>query len=333
MSVSVITFFNNKGGVGKTSMVYHLSHMFAERGLKVLVADLDPQCNLTSAFLDDKRLETIFSSQSQGLTILGSIKPIQSGTGDIEKPHVELINEQLRLIAGDMGLSVFEDQLSECWPKCLSGDERSFRVTSAFWRALQEAGKDWADVLLIDLGPNLGATNRAALIASDYVVIPLGPDMFSLQGLENLGPALRKWRKDWQERVQRNPAPKLILPPGHIEPIGYMVLRHTIRLDRPVKAYKRWMERIPETYAKSVLNKPLEPKVALDKDPNCIGKMRDYRSLMPLSQEARKPMFSLKPADGALGSHANAVQEVYDDFLKVARTIAERTKLNLKQEA
>ena len=56
MSVPVIAFFNNKGGVGKTSLVYHLSWMYSEIGLKVLSSDLDPQANLTSAFLDDDRL-------------------------------------------------------------------------------------------------------------------------------------------------------------------------------------------------------------------------------------------------------------------------------------
>ena len=96
----------------------------------------------------------------------------------------------------NMALSGFEDSLSEVWPKCLDGDERAFRVISAFWRVMQSgAAKHRADVILVDLGPNLGAINRAALIASDFVVIPLGPDLFSLQGLQNLGPTLRKWRR------------------------------------------------------------------------------------------------------------------------------------------
>ena len=74
---------------------------------------------------------------------------------------------------------------------------------------MQQAGeKHGADVILIDLGPNLGAINRAALIASDFVVIPLGPDLFSLQGLRNLGPALRRWREGWTERLEQEPGPR-----------------------------------------------------------------------------------------------------------------------------
>lgn len=332
MIIPIIAFFNNKGGVGKTSMVYHLAWMFADKGLRVVAADLDPQGNLTAAFLNEDRLEEFLPSNGHPLTIFGCLQPIKKGTGDIASPHVEPITERLGLVVGDMALSTFEDQLSEVWPKCMDRDERAFRVTSAFWRILQEAARAHkADVILIDLGPDLGAINRAALIASDYVVIPLGPDLFSLQGLQNLGPALRRWRDEWKERVARNPVPDLLLPSGRIEPIGYMVLRHSIRLDRPVQAYDRWIARIPQTYRQSVLDEPATRIVPIDSDPNCIAKLKDYRSLMPLAQEARKAMFFLKPADGALGAHTYAVSQAYKDFLDVAREIAKRTKIGLPQ--
>jgi cellulose biosynthesis protein BcsQ len=179
MSIPVIAFFNNKGGVGKTSTLYHLAWMFADRGLNVIAADLDPQCNLTASFLDEDRIEQIVGNE-HAPTIFGAVRPLKDGTGDILEPHVEQISERLGIVPGDMALSTFEDDLSEVWPKCLGGDARAFRITSAFWRATQLAGeKHGADVILFDLGPNLGAINRAALIASDFVVIPLGPDLFS----------------------------------------------------------------------------------------------------------------------------------------------------------
>lgn len=210
MNTPVIAFFNNKGGVGKTSLVYHLAYMFSDRGLRVVAADLDPQSNLTSAFLDEERLESLFPQDGGIQTIFDCLKPFKRGIGDIASPRLEAIDARLALIVGDMALSTFEDQLSEVWPKCLDRDERAFRITSAFWRILQHgASSHQADVVLIDLGPNLGAINRAALIASDYVVIPLGPDLFSLQGLRNLGPVLRRWRGEWTERVNKNPAPRL----------------------------------------------------------------------------------------------------------------------------
>jgi chromosome partitioning protein len=321
--VPVLAFFNNKGGVGKTSMVYHVSWMFADQGARVIAGDLDPQANLTAAFLDEERLEQVLSPPDHPQTIFGCLRPLKRGTGDVASPHVEIISDRLGLILGDMALSSFEDQLSEVWPKCMDGDERAFRVISAFWRTLQNAAKTHgATVVLIDLGPNLGAINRAALIATDYIVVPLGPDLFSLQGLENLGPALRRWRQEWHDRLGRNPASDLALPPGRITPIGYMVVRYSVRLDRPVKAYDRWIARIPGTYRQSILDKPIEEAVTIDSDPNCISRLKDYRSLMPLAQEARKPMFYLKPADGALGAHTGAVAEVYKDFKVLSKKIA-----------
>ncbi len=59
-------------------------------------------------------------------------------------------------------------------------------------------------------------------------------------------------------------------------------------------------------------------------DPHCLASLKNFRSLMDLAQEARKPMFFLKPSDGALGGHARAVQECYKDFRELARTIAGR---------
>lgn len=329
MSIPVITFFNNKGGVGKTSMVYHLAWMLSDHGIRVIAADLDPQGNLTTAFLDEDRVEELMAPEnSPPLTVFGAILPLKQGTGDIGDPHVEPISETLGLLPGDMALSTFEDDLSETWPKCLAGDPRAFRIMSAFWRLVQNAARARsADVILIDLGPNLGAINRASLIASDFVVIPLGPDLFSLQGMQNLGPALRSWRDGWKKRLQENPPEDVSLPPGRIQPIGYVVLRHAIRLDRPVQAFDRWIARMPSTYAECVLEKKPDPSLTIESDPNCIAKLRDYRSLMPLAQEARKPMFFLKPADGALGAHSYAVTQCYKDFSAVATEIAARAGL------
>jgi chromosome partitioning protein len=141
MSIPVIAFFNNKGGVGKTSMVYHLSWMFSDFGMRVIAADLDPQGNLTSAFLDEDRLEQVIPNDDHSLTVFGAVQPLKQGTGDIQDPHVENIGERLGLIVGDMALSTFEDDLSEVWPKSLAGDPRAFRIMSAFWRIVQQAGR------------------------------------------------------------------------------------------------------------------------------------------------------------------------------------------------
>jgi cellulose biosynthesis protein BcsQ len=331
MTIPVIAFFNNKGGVGKTSLVYHLAWMYAELDLRVVAADLDPQANLTAAFLSEDRLEEIWEDRENHKTIFKIVEPLIEKTGDIAEPDLEYIEDNLALLVGDMSLSKFEDDLAGEWPKCSDGTSGGpFRVISAFWRVMQKAAqKHQADIILMDLGPNLGAINRAALVAADYVVVPLSPDLFSLQGLHNLGPTLWRWRKEWQERLKKNPAPDLALPKGSMEPVGYIVLQHSVRLDRPVKAYEQWIGRIPGVYREKVLDQSGSKRVSVKNDPLCLALLKHYRSLIPMAQEARKAIFQLKPADGAIGSHAQAVEEAYQDFRKLARMIAQRTGIAL----
>ncbi|MBI4602611.1 MAG: ParA family protein [Planctomycetes bacterium] len=329
MNAPIIAFFNNKGGVGKTSLVYHLAWMYADQGYNVLAADLDPQANLTAAFLDEERLEELWSDEAHPQTVYGCIEPLLRGVGDIvEHPHTEPIDDQLHLVVGDLSLGGFEDELSQQWPRCVDGQERAFRVISAFWRLLQRAAEAReADSILIDLGPNLGAINRAALVAADHLVVPLAPDLFSLQGLKNLGPTVRTWRKEWKVRRECNSTKSLKIPAGRVEPAGYVVMQHAVRLDRPVKAYERWVARIPEVYALEVMGEKRAPGRAVGEDPDCLGLVKHYRSLMPMAQEARKPMFELAPADGAIGAHAKAVQDARENFRQLAARIAERCKL------
>ena len=327
MSIPVLTFFNNKGGVGKTSLVYHLSWMFSEQGIRVLVADLDPQANLTSAFLDEDKLENIWEQQTTAAnTIFRCIQPLLE-VGDIRPAEFEIITPNLALIPGDLALSGVEDHLSDEWPKSMgdSNLKRPFRVLTAFWQVAQEAAVRFeADIILFDVGPNLGAINRSALIASDYVVIPLGADLFSLQGLRNLGPTLRSWRGLWKKRLDNWSTPGFEIPKGEMRPVGYIAQMHgNIRLSRPVKAYNRWLNRIPEEYRRFVLSDDTMEVPLIGQDPLCLAMVKHYQSLIPLAQEARKPMFHLKVADGAIGAHANAAREAYGDFRILARKILE----------
>ncbi len=322
--MTTVAFFNNKGGVGTTSLVYHLAWMYADLGLSVVAADLDPQSDLSSMFFDDERLGVLWADGSHDATTYGALQPLLEGTGDVRAPHVEDIGPGLALVVGDLALSVAEDDLSIQWPAALSPSPRPMRMLSAFARVLQDASDQReADLVLIDVGPNLGALNRASLIAAEWVVVPLASDLFSLQGLRNLGPTLRDWRDGWAERRQGNPVADLVWPSGSMRPAGYVVMQRAVRLDRPVKAYSRWMDRIPGVYREAVLGGDGGASTVSD-DPNCLAKLKHYRSLMPMAQEARKPMFFLRPADGAIGGHSAAVQDCYRDFRFLALAIAER---------
>lgn len=322
MTPPIVAFFNNKGGVGKTSLVFHVGWMASELGLRVLVADLDPQANLTAAFLAEDELERLWPIDGYGETVFGAIEPML-GIGGLRDITPLRVGDTRFLLAGDIALSRFEDELSESWPNCLAGRERAFHITSALWRVTTHcAEKIDADVVLVDVGPNLGALNRAALVGADHVVIPLAPDLFSVQGLRNLGPTLREWRTGWSNRKAQNPVPAALpLPDGKMSAAGYILLQHGIRAGKPTLAYQRWMDRVPEVYRRSVLGDEGASIPDIENDPLCLAQLRNYRSLMPMAQEARKPVFALTAADGAFGGHQQAAQRAYDDFRQLTRQV------------
>ena len=347
MTIPVITFFNNKGGVGKTSLVYHLAWMLSDLGHRVLACDLDPQANLTAAFLDEGRLENLWDegdvSPKSGITIFECVKPLMQ-VGDLKPPCLQPITTQrslfgedigpndLKLIPGDLALAEFEDTLSAEWPNALGSSNlyRPFRILTAFSTIMQAGASTMtASIILADVGPNLGAINRSALIASDHVVVPLGADLFSLRGLRNLGPTLNRWRLDWRSRRKNWSSPEFPLPDGEMKPAGYIMQQHGIRLNRPVIAYDKWVNRMPAEYARNLLGDNEGPYAETPEDDelHALATVKHYRSLVPMAQEARKPIFHLTPADGAIGSHAAAAGDAYKDFKVLAEKITARIKV------
>lgn len=341
MTATSIALFNNKGGVGKTTLAYHLAHMMNRLGLSVLAVDLDPQANLTSVCLDENEIEELWANPSELIaqgavavalpgagrvrddrTVADAVRPILEGTGDVALVEPVLLRPGLWLLPGSLDLSRFEDKLSNEWFKSFAGDIAAIRTTTAFHRMIEHAAAAVeADIVLIDVGPNLGAINRAALIAADSVLMPLAADLFSLKGLSNLGPTLREWRHNWRQVVLPQVPAGISAPRAEMTPLGYVIMQPEMRLDRPVKAYERWLERIPWVYSAAVLG---EQKPSPHDDRHHIATLRNYRSLMPLAHDARKPMFELKAADGALGSTQKYVQTCYREFKGLAENLLQR---------
>lgn len=333
-----LALFNNKGGVGKTTLTYHLAHMMERLGRRVLAVDLDPQANLTSAFLDEDDLAELWSEETSPVlgelqprliplfdvgnpgTLAASVRPIMEGLGDVRFFDPVRVRDTLWLLPGDLDLSAFEEKLSDAWPRSFTGsDMAAIRATTAFHRIIAAAARSVrADIVLIDVGPNLGAINRAALLAADTVLMPLAADLFSLRGLINLGPALREWRTVWQRTILPRVPPSIPAPSGAMRPLGYVIMQPTMRLDRPVTAYRRWLDRIPGVFADAVLGSSSPSEEGRDFE---IATMRNYQSLMPLAHDARKPMFDLRSADGAIGSTLGYVQKCYKEFRELSEKI------------
>jgi cellulose biosynthesis protein BcsQ len=340
MSVPVLTFFNNKGGVGKTSLIYHLAWMFSHLGKKILIADMDPQANLTAAFLSEDEIFSMWN-KADGSTIYQCLKPF-TGFGDLLEPKLQAVSNNLYLLPGDVALSNFEDQLSDAWPRSndTKNSFRPLRILSSFWQIMQmAANKVNAEIILVDIGPNLGAINRSVLIATDYVVIPMGADLFSLQGLKNLGPTLKDWKNAWGKRLENwsNSEEKeensgLLLPEGKMQAIGYLCQQFGVLLNKPVMAYDKWIQKIPHVYREAVLGEKDPDNIKQEDDQHCIAIIKHYRSLVPLAQSHRKPIFDLTVADGAIGAHAHAVEMAKDDFKALSLKIADKIGLPVKED-
>ena len=333
MSAPVLTFFNNKNGVGKTSLVYHLAWMYAGLGKRTVVVDFDPQAALTTAFLDDERLYDIWNASQTGATVFQCVKPLADG-GGIARPVLQPVAEDLWLLPGDIALSGFEERMASEWLGGMgeSGLHRPMKMLAAFWQVMRMAAEDReADIVLVDVGPNLSAINRAVLLASDYFAVPLGTDLVSLQALSNLGAAVRSWRSLWKtmadNRAGHDESGRYAdsrLPSGNMQPIGYFCQQYTLLLTRPIVAYDKWAKRIPDVFREDILGEPVVEGLTPDTDPYCMALIKHFRSLIPMGQEHRKPIFKLTPADGAIGAHAGAVRDAYSDFKRLAEKIAEK---------
>ncbi len=331
MSVPIVTFFNNKSRTGKTLLTYNLAWMFSELGYKILAVDFDPQSNLSSAFLPDSQLEALWKDGDPNNTVYGCLKPILEGTGAILNPLIEKPDYNLSLIPGNVSLFNCESELSNLWRLCLNRNQRAHQAASSFWRFLQAGAKSVeADVIMLDTGSNLGFINRFAFISSDWIVTPLTPDLTSIQALKTLGPAINSWREAWIDCKSKIPKDSdLEIPLGRTSPLGYIMLQHEDRLDRPVDAYLKWRMVIPQVYHSKVLDNKIEDSISIETDSKCLAILKHYRILYPMAQSARKPVFLLKDADGANGSHQKLVNMAYGNFKKLALSIAGRIGLDI----
>lgn len=319
-----ISVFNNKGGVGKTTYMFHISHILARRGHTVLMVDCDTQGNLTNYCLSDAQVEKAWSEN--GNSIFRVVEPIIRGTGDILSPAPSKIDNSkgdIFLVPGDLRLSDFEDRLGDTWNSARGGDEASLRVQSALHRYIQNAAIQVnANIVLIDMGPNLGALNRSALASSDYFMTPVAPDLFSIQGTENLGNKLVAWKEQWQQCHENWKGKGLELPNGAPLYLGYVLQMHNTRSTDASGMTAGW--RIYKDKLEGAISTNIVAKIGSSQTVNwtdgkhLLGKIPNLHSLVPYSQKARKPIFDCTGADGLRGAHQTKAKNsinLFDDII------------------
>jgi len=186
LKTRIFTVANQKGGVGKTTTAVNLAAALSMGGLKVLVIDLDPQGNASTAFgIDRVANEGIYEVLINDLPMSSVVQKVANF------PHLEII-------AANSDLAGAEIQL-------VPTVAREFRLQSAlqtFLIAKQNAGQRF-DYVFIDCPPSLGLLTINALTAADEVLVPIQCEYYSLEGLSLLIQTLTE--------VQKRLNPKIIL--------------------------------------------------------------------------------------------------------------------------
>lgn len=220
--MKTISVFNNKGGVGKTTLTFHLAHALAEQDHRVLLIDLDPQCNLTIYGMDQDSLHDIWKDEdsfvadfksaqqklstndfnkliSQTRSIHFLLKPVEDGIDDLPSlPPPRKLANNLDLIPGRLTMHLYEDAVARRWSEVYQGDPLAVRTaTRPRELAIAYAQQFGYDFVIMDTSPSLGTLNRLIISTTDGFLIPCMPDMFSLYGIRNIGNALAVWKKQF----------------------------------------------------------------------------------------------------------------------------------------
>jgi hypothetical protein len=177
---------------------------------------------------------------------------------------------------------------------------------------------------LIDLGPNLGALNRAVLSGSDYVIVPAAPDLFSIRGTENLGAKLVRWRTEWDQCNAAWTDPSLAIPKGRPSFLGYVMQQHNIRNNAAgmTQGWQIFGNQLRVAIENNIV-KPLTPmgQVQPGTTDYNLGKIPNLHSLIPYSLKARKPVFECTGSDGLKGAHIASARGSKSLFFPIADAI------------
>lgn len=365
--MKTISIFNNKGGVGKTTLTYHLAHALAEMGHRTLIIDLDPQCNLTILGMSEELIHAIWAKEDafvedfekakadassdayealldEPRSIHFLLKPTEDGVGDIARlpPPFELSNG-LGLIPGRLTMHMYEDKISKLWSEAFQGDPQAIRtITKIRTLARAYASIHGYEFVIMDTSPSLGALNKVVISTTDGFLIPCMPDMFSLYGIRNIGAALAGWKRQFHTMYSLLSDEKRSEFPSHfIKLLGFTIYnakRYTA-VDHPwnlATAHYNYAMQIPGAITQYI---PIEVRehLGLDVLSAPVGGeavMHSHNTLPGMAQKYHAPMWKvpglsyLEPGDA---STIRGNREIYfatrESYRSFADALLERIAL------
>jgi len=341
-----IAMFNNKGGVGKTTLTCNIAAFFSNHYHKrVLVVDCDPQCNSTQLIMGEDFATEFYWNQSESFnttTIRDILQPIEEGDSHISdtiNPINRSINRfNVDLIPGHPGFSIIEDRLGAAWHDLLGGDIGGIRKSN--WNtSLCSMISDNYDLAFFDLGPSLGSINRSVLIGCNRFLTPMGADIFSILGVKNMANWIQYWLELYGNSIslseQRNPGRlsdyKVVTTPmtatGYL---GYTMQQYITKskkgIRRPTRAYEIIISNVPDVIEQSLGNFFADSITINDAK---LGDVPHLYSLIPLAQSVAAPILDLRTSDGLVGAQYSQ----RDEYGKIIEAVCEKIARNLRIEA
>jgi len=363
--MKIISLFNNKGGVGKSTLAYHLSCALSELGKKTLMIDLDPQCNLTLFGIEEEGLHSIWEKEDDFIedfedaygkidataykellktprTIHFLLKPAEDGQGDLPYfPPPCSINPLLDLIPGRLTIHRFENKISERWSGAYQGDALAIRTITSIRQIAEEYARIYNyDFIIIDTSPSLGALNKVIISTVDGFIIPALPDMFSLYGIRNIGNSLSLWKREFEtiySLISTDKRKKF--PNDFVRFLGYTIYNAKkyagVTPWDLAKAHYHYAKQIPETIEKYIgdeLRSHLTPEQVAEP----IGHtavMHTHNTLPNMAQKYKNPIWripellGIEPSDrSTVVGNRGTYLATKDQYEIFARDVLERVQ-------
>lgn len=332
MKAKIVTLFNHKGGVSKTTTTYNLAWKLARNGKKVLCVDGDPQCNLTGLFLGDDFYSYYENENTKLNNIKDAVKVAFEGKPEPIKPiecYNPKNNSNIYLIPGHMDLSAYDSNLS----LALNSGAALYTLQNlpgAFYQLIKLCAEKYdADYVLIDMNPGLSAINQVLFMIADGFIVPTNPDPFSVMAIRTLKLVLPRWKKC--ASVLRNTFSDSAypLPNSDMKFLGMVIQRFNLRKGKAAKPYQNVIDDIKNSVKEELVPCLAAQEMVADFDKlheindYCLAEISDFGSLLQKANEVNKPIFDLSnpelEASGVVLEQMSTSRQRFDEiFTKIA---------------
>jgi len=298
----LVTMYNNKGGVSKTTTLFNLAVYLSQNKKKVLIADCDPQCNITELFFASDENADDPDKDLPGTSIYEAFRPRLAGeVSRIEPSKVTLVEsplyKKLYLLRGDFMFSMAESYFANSANLAITENIHEKNTYAAAYRLLHDLGEEHKfDYILCDVGPSTGAITRMVVLACDGFFIPLTPDRFSNQAVKVLGQVLRDWMRRHSEIARTFPPFNLTSFPGQPILLGGIIQNFKVHSStKAKKSYVKWQDRIAQNMKASLLTgEGITISEKLNTDKPYVASIRDVGPLAPVAQMFGRAIFDVE---------------------------------------